>query len=79
MQVVKPAPLKLFFFKRLYLFIHERHTEAETQAEGEAGFLRGAQCRTPSQDPVIMTGAEGRHSTTELAVLNLQTTQKYGD
>ena len=27
------------FFKRFYLFIHERHTDrkAETQAEGEAG------------------------------------------
>ena len=30
------------------------HTEAETQqAEGEAGFSRGAQCGTQSQDPGI--------------------------
>ena len=40
--------------------------EAETQAEGEAGFLWGAQCGTQSQDPKIMTGAKGRCSTTEL-------------
>ena len=46
-----------FFFKRYYLFIHERHTEreVETQAEGEAGSLRGARCETQSQDPGIMT------------------------
>ena len=25
--------------------------EAETQAEGEVGFLRGARCGTRSQDP----------------------------
>ena len=25
--------------------MHEKHTEAETQAEGEAGFPRGAHCR----------------------------------
>ena len=32
------------FKKRFYLFIHERHTEKgrETQAEGEAGSLKGA-------------------------------------
>ena len=32
------------FFKRFYLFIHERHREreAETQAEGEAGSMQGA-------------------------------------
>ena len=27
-------------FKRFYLFIHKRHREAETQAEGEAGSLQ---------------------------------------
>ena len=32
------------FFKRFYLFIHERHREAETQAEGEAGSMQGARC-----------------------------------
>ena len=31
------------FFKRFYLFIHERHREAETQEEGEAE----APCREP--------------------------------
>ena len=32
------------FFKRFYLFIHEKHTEreADTQAEGEAGSPQGA-------------------------------------
>ena len=46
-----------FFFLRFYLFIHERHTqrEAETQVEGEAGSLRGAQCGTRSQDSGITT------------------------
>ena len=36
------------FVLRFYLCIHERHThrEAETQAEGEAGSLRGARCGT---------------------------------
>ena len=33
------------------LFIHERHREAETLAEGEAGSLWGVQCGTRSQDP----------------------------
>ena len=31
-----------FFWQRFYLFIHERHREAETQAEGEGGSLWGA-------------------------------------
>ena len=39
-----------FFFKILFLFIHERHRErereAETQAEGEAGSMQGAWCKT---------------------------------
>ena len=30
------------FLKRFYLFIHERHRGAETQAEGEASSLQGA-------------------------------------
>ena len=35
---------KLISFFKFYLFIHERHREreAETQAEGEAGFMQGA-------------------------------------
>ena len=31
-------PITLIFL-RFYLFIHETHTEAETEAEGEAGSL----------------------------------------
>ena len=54
-----------FFFLRLYLFIHERHTERQTQAEGEGGSPEGAPCRAPSQDPGITTWAKGRRSTTE--------------
>ena len=38
--------LLVMIFKKI-LFIHERHRETgETQAEGEAGSLQGAQCRT---------------------------------
>ena len=39
--------------------------EAETQAEGEAGSLWGARCRTQTQDPQVTTRAEGRCSTTK--------------
>ena len=42
--------IKFFFilFLRFYLFVHERHreTEAETQAEEEAGSIQGARCGT---------------------------------
>ena len=34
--------LLYLFFKRFYLFIHEWHTQTETQAEGEAGSWWGA-------------------------------------
>ena len=39
-----PAINQMFplFFKRFYLFIHEREREAEKQAEGEAGSMQGA-------------------------------------
>ena len=51
----------------MILFIHERHTEreAETLAEGEAGSMQGARCRTRSWDSGITHSAEGRHSTAE--------------
>ena len=39
--------LFLFIFKDfIYLFIRDTQREAETQAEGEAGYLWGAQCGT---------------------------------
>ena len=41
------------------------HTEAETQAEGEAVSLQEAWCGTRSQDSRIMTWAEGTRSTAE--------------
>ena len=34
--------------------MRDKQREAETQAEGEASFLRQAQCGTGSQDPGIM-------------------------
>ena len=37
----------------------EREGEAETQAEGEAGFMQGARHGTQSQDSRIMPWAEG--------------------
>ena len=44
-----------FFFK--ILFIHERHTErerdAETYAEGEVGSVQGTRCGTLSRIPGI--------------------------
>ena len=55
----------LLFFKRFYLFIHERHREAETQAEGEAGPMQGARCGTWSWDSRITPWAKGRHQTTQ--------------
>ena len=42
--------LKIIF---IYLFMRDPEREAETQAEGEAGSLRGAQCRTGSRDPGV--------------------------
>ena len=42
-----------FIFKKdfIYLFTRDTHREAETQAEGEAGSMQGAECRTRSQIP----------------------------
>ena len=37
----------------------QREIEAETQAEGEAGSMQGAQRGTRSRDPRIMPWAEG--------------------
>ena len=39
--------------------------EAETQAEGEAGSMPGAWCRTRSRDSRIVPWAKGRHQTAE--------------
>ena len=37
----------MFFFKDfVYLFKRDTQREAETQAEGEAGFMQGARCGT---------------------------------
>ena len=51
-------PRFLLFFKDfIYLFMKER--EAETQAEGEAGSMQGAQCGTRSRVSRITPWAEG--------------------
>ena len=55
----------LFFKDFIYLFMRDTEREAETQAEGEAGSLQGARCRTGSWDPGITPWAKGRCSTTE--------------
>ena len=54
-----------FFNFKIYLFLRDTQGEAETQAEGEAGSLQGARCRTRSQDPGVTPWAEGRRSTAE--------------
>ena len=43
----------LFFKDFIYLFMRDTEREAETQAEGEAGSMQGARCRTRSQDPGV--------------------------
>ena len=57
----------LSFFKKYFMYLFMRNTkrEAETQAEGETGSLRGARWGTRSQDPGITSWAEGRCSTVE--------------
>ena len=39
--------------------MRDREREAETQAEGEAGPMQGARCRTQSRDSRITPWAEG--------------------
>ena len=50
--------LLLLFCKRFYLFMRDtkREREAERQAEGEAGSMQGARCRTRSWVPRITPG-----------------------
>ena len=45
--------------------MRDTQREAETQAEGEAGSLGGAGCRSRSRDPRVMPWAEGRCSFAE--------------
>ena len=62
-----PSSHGLFgFFKYfIYLFMRDTERKSETLAEGEAGFLQGARCRTGSKDPRTTPWAKGRHSNTE--------------
>ena len=65
-QVVFPLSI-FFFFLRFYLFIHEkyREREAEIQAEGEAGSLRGLDPRTP-QDHDLSQRQRLNHRATQV-------------
>ena len=45
--------------------MRDTERERQRQAEGEAGSLQGASCRTLFQDPGITPWAEGRCSTTD--------------
>ena len=47
--------------------MRDTEREAETQAEGEAGSLRGARCGTRSRDLGVTPWAEGGCSTAEPA------------
>ena len=50
------AGLKMYTFKDfIYLFVRHTEREAETQAEGEAGSMQGAQCGTQTRHSGIMT------------------------
>ena len=55
--IIKPnlrqRVLKILKKKKDFIYLFMR--KAETEAEGEAGSLWGAGCRTRSQDPGIMT------------------------
>ena len=55
--------LKCFFFRFIYLFMidTQREREAETQEEGEAGSMPGAQRGTRSRGSRIASWAKGRH------------------
>ena len=48
-----------------YLFMRDPEREAETQAEGETGSLRGPRRGTRFRDPGVTPWAEGRCSTAE--------------
>ncbi|XP_077716820.1 methyl-CpG-binding domain protein 3 isoform X3 [Canis aureus] len=54
---------------RFYLLMRDTHREAETQAEGAAGSMQGAQCGTRSWDP----GSPLRPSGVPLSTFSLQT------
>ena len=47
----QPTILVLFLKKKNYLFIHERHREAETQAGSMWGAHNGARCQDPGITP----------------------------
>ena len=54
-----------FFFKNLFIWVRERKctcvcARSKTEGEGVADSLQGAPGRAQSQDPEIMTWAEGR-------------------
>ena len=54
-----------FFKDFIYSFMRDRDREAETQAKGEAGSLKGAQCETQSWIPVSLPESKADSSTPE--------------
>ena len=54
----------LFFKDCIYLFMRDTERGRDT-GRGEAGSMQGARCGTQSQDPRVMTWAQGRCSTME--------------
>ena len=66
------------FFKRFYLFIHERHTERGRNIEGEAGSMQGALSGTPSQVSRITPWAEGGAKLLNPKYLDLSQTKTVG-
>ena len=50
----------VFFKDHIYWFMRDTEREAERQAEGEAGSLRGAWCQTRFQDPGVTPWADAQ-------------------
>ena len=53
-----------FFKKKDFIYLFMRDTQRQRQAEGEAGSMQEAQCKTRSQDPRITPQAEMKADTT---------------
>ena len=72
-KVVTPLLSYKQHLKKIF-FIYSCETHRERQRCREAGSLQGAWCGTLSQDPGIMTWAEGRRSTIEPSRCSIRAT-----
>ena len=61
----KPERTHVSLFYLFYLFMRDRESEAETQAEGEAGPMQGAQRGTRPRVSRVTPWADGRRQTAE--------------